>query len=80
MAFFQRVDIIESEAGWGSKVDDVEYFTSIEKAKDYIEKYNAKYNPPQAQVPGWYMYASLGSIVQLTEEQAAKIKVDPEVH
>jgi len=50
-----RVDLIEHERGWGSKVDDRIYFDNEEEAKEYIRKYNAKNDKPY--VPDWYMTA-----------------------
>ncbi len=50
------VDIIESEAGWGSKVDDTITFPTKEEAVAYVKYYNDKYNPP-GPTPSWYMYA-----------------------
>ena len=50
-----RVDIIESERGWGSKIDETKYFDSAESAKDFVKQYNAKNDKPV--VPDWYMYA-----------------------
>jgi len=50
------VDIIESERGWGSKIDDSLYFDNEEEARQYAKEYNEKYNPP-GPVPDWYMVA-----------------------
>lgn len=56
-----RVDIIESERGWGSKIDETIYFDNEMEARTYAKDYNEKYNPPLKPgqgVPDWYMYAS----------------------
>lgn len=50
-----RVDIIESERGWGSKVDEVKYFDSKESAVAFCEEYNK--DCPTDHVPAWYMVA-----------------------
>jgi hypothetical protein len=50
-----RVDIIESERGWGSKIDEVKYFDNEVDAKCFVVEYNAK-NTAKV-VPDWYMYA-----------------------
>ncbi len=56
-----RVDIIESESGWGSKIDETKYFDSEQAAKDFVESYNAKDDEPIT--PYWYMYAQyLGKV------------------
>lgn len=51
-----QVDIIESERGWGSKVDETIYFDNQDEAVKYAEDYNKKYNT-STEVPDWYMYA-----------------------
>lgn len=51
-----KVQIIESERGWGSKVDDELYFTEENEARLYVKWYNDKYNPP-GPAPDWYMIA-----------------------
>lgn len=55
-----RVDIIESERGWGSKIDETIYFDNEAEARAYVKEYNDKYNPPLEHgqgVPDWYMIA-----------------------
>ena len=54
-----KVQIIESEAGWGQKVDETLEFDTLEEAVTYCKDYNTKHNPPMDHVPGWYMYARL---------------------
>ena len=53
--------VIESEAGWGSKVDEVKEFDTKQLRDDWVEDYNRKYNPgmyePNPKVPDWYMKA-----------------------
>ena len=50
-----RVDIIESERGWGRKIDETKYFDDETEAKEFCVKYNSK-NPP-GPAPDWYMQA-----------------------
>jgi hypothetical protein len=50
-----RVDIIESERGWGQKLDGTRYFDNEDEAKKFVKEYNAENNLPY--VPEWYMYA-----------------------
>jgi hypothetical protein len=52
-----KVEIIESERGWGQKVDEVKEFKTLKQAKAFIKKYNAQNN--EETVPDWYMYARL---------------------
>lgn len=37
-----KVEIVEYESGWGQRIEDEEYFPSIEDAAAFIEKYNSK--------------------------------------
>ena len=53
-----KVYIIESEAGWGQKVDEVKEFPSAQEAEMFCREYNRKYNPP-GPTPEWYMYAHM---------------------
>lgn len=50
-----RVDIIESERGWGQRIDETQYFDTLAEAQQFVKRYNASNNLPQ--VPAWYMYA-----------------------
>lgn len=50
-----KVTIIESERGWGQRVDEVKEFKSYEEAKKYQIDFNAQNDKDY--VPDWYMYA-----------------------
>ena len=58
-----KVEIIESERGWGQKVDEVKTFKgktkgeALDKAEAFIKKFNSKNT--EKTVPDWYMYARL---------------------
>lgn len=52
-----KVLIIESERGWGAKVDEVKEFDTKELAEAFIKEYNSKNT--EDTVPDWYMYARL---------------------
>lgn len=52
-----RVDIIESERGWGQKIDEIIYFDNEAEARQFVLDYNGKHNTA-VDVPDWYMYAS----------------------
>jgi hypothetical protein len=52
-----KVAIIESERGWGSKIDEVKEFDTPEEAKDFVTKFNAGNDKPE--VPDWYMRAEI---------------------
>ena len=51
-----KVVIIESERGWGQKVDETIYYDNEAEAKQFVKDYNEKYNPP-GPAPDWYMMA-----------------------
>lgn len=64
-----KVEIIESERGWGQKVDDVEYFrgkTAKKNAEDFVKKFNSQNNLPSA--PDIYWYATTPKFVDEDEE------------
>jgi hypothetical protein len=50
-----RVDLIEYERGWGSKVDDTLYFDNEAEAREYVKTFNARNTATT--VPDWYMIA-----------------------
>jgi hypothetical protein len=50
-----RVTVIESERGWGQKVDEYRRFETKEAAQKWVDKFN-KQNDLDI-VPDWYMYA-----------------------
>lgn len=54
-----KVQIIESERGWGQRVDEELEFPTLDEARQYCREYNARYNPPTENVPDWYMYANV---------------------
>jgi hypothetical protein len=51
-----KVDIIESEAGWGQRVDQVKEFHTEQEAVEYKDGFNAENDLDH--VPSWYMYAT----------------------
>lgn len=62
-----RVDIIESEAGWGSKIDESKYYETEAEGKTFVKEYNDKYNPqlsPCEDTPSWYIIAQSPALVK----------------
>lgn len=53
-----KVFMIESERGWGSKIDEVKEFDTREEAEKFAHEYNTKHNPP-GPVPDWYIVAEV---------------------
>ena len=66
-----KVFIIESEVGWGRKVDEEKEFATREEAIQFCKDYNDEYNPPGKISPDWYMYARLED-----QEQYSMIRSD----
>ena len=58
-----QVNIIESERGWGSKVDDTKFFATQIEAQQFVVNYNSKNT--DTVVPDWYMYAEYAGPVPL---------------
>lgn len=56
MKKFEAV-ILESELGWGARVDEVKEFDTKEERDTFVKDYNEKWNPPTDKVPDWYMVA-----------------------
>lgn len=56
-----RAYVIESESGWGSKVDETKEFATKLERDNWVKDYNDKYNPdmgkPGHRTPDWYMIA-----------------------
>jgi len=50
-----RVDLIESERGWGQRLDERKYFDSADEAWKFVEDFNSKNDKDS--VPDWYMFA-----------------------
>ena len=53
-----KVYIVESESGWGSRIDETMEFDTKEEAITYCKDYNNRHNTADS-VPSWYMYATL---------------------
>lgn len=51
-----KVNIWESERGWGTRLDETKVFDSADEAYKFVENFNAENDKDT--VPDWYMYAS----------------------
>lgn len=60
-----RVLIIESEKGWGQKVDEIKEFPTRKEAETFCMEYNSKYNPIGIPTPDWYMFAKIEGAIGL---------------
>jgi hypothetical protein len=56
-----RVDLIEFERGWGSKIDTTLYFDNEAEARKYAADFNAR--NCDNEVPDWYMIAEYRGLV-----------------
>jgi hypothetical protein len=56
-----RVDIMEYERGWGSKLEETLYFDNEDEAKEYCRNFNAKNTAKE--VPDWYMIAEYRGLI-----------------
>ena len=52
-----KVNIIESERGWGQRVDEVKEFDTLEEAEAFCTRFNAG-NTANV-TPDWYMRADI---------------------
>lgn len=52
-----RVAIIESERGWGQRVDEIREFDTQKQAEDFVETFNSRNDKPY--VPDYYEYAEI---------------------
>ncbi len=52
-----EVSIIESERGWGQKVDETKLFKTVELADAFVEEYNKRNN--EDTVPDYYTFAKV---------------------
>lgn len=53
-----RVEIYESERGWGQRLDEVKYFDTMKEAEEFVKEFNSKNTLDY--VPDWYMFAIHG--------------------
>jgi hypothetical protein len=52
-----KVNIIESERGWGSKIDEVKEFDTLALAQAFCTEFNSCNTEKTA--PDWYMQAEI---------------------
>jgi hypothetical protein len=50
-----RVDLVEHERGWGSKIDESLYFDNEDEARNYVQTFNTRNTDLLA--PDWYIVA-----------------------
>ena len=52
-----KVIIIESERGWGQRIDEIKEFDDRKEAEAFCESLNKQNDKPY--VPDWYIYAKI---------------------
>ena len=52
-----QVAVVESERGWGQKIDEIKDFNSREEAEEFVKEFNS-HNTSET-VPDWYMFAEI---------------------
>ncbi len=57
------VDIIESERGWGQRLDETKEFDTIEEAVAYVKEFNS-HNDKET-VPDWYLGVAMSKYPHL---------------
>lgn len=58
-----KVLMIESERGWGQRIEEKKEFPTLAEAEAFCREYNSKNNPPLETTPDWYMYAQISGRV-----------------
>lgn len=59
-----EVFIIESERGWGQRVDERKVFsgrTAKKDAEEFVERFNS--SNTEDEVPDWYMFATTPKLI-----------------
>lgn len=68
-----KIAVIESEAGWGRKIDDWMVCLTVDAAEEFKKNFNASNN--QSSVPNWYMQVEGDPIpINLNDNQYAKLQ------
>ena len=52
-----KVELVEFEAGWGQRVDEVKEFDTLKQAKAFVDDFNKGNDEPVT--PEWYMIARI---------------------
>ena len=73
MKIAYKVPVLESERGWGQKIDDYMICLTREIAKSFIEDFNSKNTADP--VPDWYMKALDDiSTIEISDAQLEYLK------
>lgn len=73
-----KIAVIESEAGWGRKVDDWMVCLSVEDAKKFEVEFNSKNT--ESKTPSWYMQVEGDPIpIDLSDKQMKRLKKEKRI-
>lgn len=73
-----KIPVIESEAGWGRKIDDYMVCLSVTDAKDFEKEFNSKNTAYTT--PSWYMQVEGEPIpIELTTTQMKRLKKEKRI-
>jgi len=73
-----KIPVIESESGWGRKIDDYMVCLTTEDANAFKKEFNSKNTSDT--VPDWYMTVEgEPELANLTDEQFDKLKEDKRI-
>lgn len=73
-----KVEVIESESGWGRRTDDWMVCLTMEDAKAFEEEFNARNTATTA--PDWYMQAEgKPQPIDITDSQMKYLKKEKRV-
>lgn len=60
-----KVELWESERGWGQRLDEVREFDDAQKALDFYREFNTENDKDE--VPAWYMFAKKPVMVEIKD-------------
>jgi hypothetical protein len=60
------VNIMESERGWGQRIDEQKLFETEKEACEFMNEFNAR-SMKEDKLPDWYMYASVPFLTEVKE-------------
>lgn len=70
-----KVPVVESEAGWGRKIDDYMVCLTVEDAKKFEKEFNSKNTADST--PEWYMQVEGDpEPIDITDKQYKRLKKD----
>lgn len=68
MAFVYRVNVWESEKGWGSRIDERIDYPTPEEAKAFVTEFNnSRTSPPETK--DWYMWAEGPYMIEVPDNE-----------